>query len=65
MKQIKETEKITTIVLEDGDILNICKIGKIKKMIRIVSNANTLHFINIANPKQKEIKKESDPLPKI
>ena len=47
MKQIKETEKITTIVLEEGDILKICTKGNFNKIVRVISKSYTLQYDDI------------------
>lgn len=46
MKQIKETKKLTTIVLEEGDILEIYQ-GKSKEKFRIIHKKHTLYLENI------------------
>ena len=58
MKQIKETKKTKTIVLEDGDVLNICKMGQLKHIVRIVCNSQTLHFDDITYAELMNIKEE-------
>lgn len=46
MKQIKENKKLTTIILEEGDILEIYQ-GKNKEKFRITHKKHTLYFDNI------------------
>ena len=47
MRQIKENEKLTIIFLEDGEIIEICKMGKNNIRTRIECTKNTLHFDEI------------------
>lgn len=58
MKQIKESEKLTTIILEEGDILEICKRGKIKENVRVVCTSNTLKFDDITYNELVNLKEE-------
>lgn len=58
MKQIKETEKITTIILEDGDIINLCKMGHLKQIVRVISSSHTLYFDDITYKELMNIKEE-------
>lgn len=57
MKQIKETEKQTTIILEDEDILEICKMGS-KQKTRIVCTSHVLHFDDITYKELLNMKEE-------
>ncbi len=57
MKQIKESEKLTTIILEDGDILKICKLGN-KQRMRIVCTSHSLQINNITYEELINIKEE-------
>ncbi len=53
MKQIKESEKLTTIFLEDGDSLEICRMEKNNIKIHVKCINNSLHFDEIT---YKELK---------
>ncbi|MCI9280222.1 MAG: hypothetical protein HFJ02_05450 [Bacilli bacterium] len=57
MRQIKETKNISTIVLEEGDILKICKNGS-KHKTRIVCMTHTILFDDITYNELTNIKEE-------
>ncbi len=62
MKQIKENEKLTTIVLEDGDIIEVCKMGKKTKKILIKCLHNTLLIDELTYHELKKLNHERNAL---
>lgn len=59
MRLIKEKDNLTTIILEDGDILNICKMGKSKMEFCIKCFNNTFHIDEITYKQLKDLNEEN------
>lgn len=62
MKLIKENEKFTTIFLEDGEVVEICKMGKSSIRTRVKCIANTLHFDEITYKELRNLNEEKKAL---
>lgn len=62
MRQINEKENLTTIILEDGDILNICKMGKSKMKVCIKCINNTFHIDEISYKELESLSNEKKAL---
>lgn len=62
MKLIKENEKLTTIFLEDGEVIEICKMGKSSIRTSIKCTANTVHFDEITYKELRNLNEEKKAL---
>ena len=65
MKQIKETEKLTTIIVEDGDVLEIMSLKKSTEKVVIKCLNSVLHIDEILIEDIKKMQMEKEEMKKM
>ncbi len=65
MKQMKETDKITTIVLDDGDVLEIISLRKGNNRVVVKCLDSVLHIDELSLEEIEQMQKEKEEINKM